>query len=144
MMTRGGMRALGVDPGKKRVGVALSDPEGRVATPLVTLPGKDEKALVDNLARLAADHEAGVIVVGYPLNLDGSRGSAAKRADRLRNRLLEVTGLEVELIDERLTTAQATRAMREAGHRASQVRENVDKMAAVLILQTFLDRKRSR
>ncbi len=132
------MRWLGVDPGKRRTGVALSDPSGTLATPLVTLSERDQP-LVDRLVALAKEHQVQGLVLGYPLNMDGSRGPAAKKSERLK-KALEKGGIgRVELLDERLSTHQALRSARESG--ARKVGEKLDQMAAVIILQTFLERE---
>lgn len=134
------MRYLGVDPGKKRVGVALSDPTRTIATPLATLSGRDQGALVAELGDLARRHEVSLIVVGHPLNMDGSAGPAAKAAQRLARALAESTGLPVELSDERLTSSVANQALRQGGLDSRRARQKVDEVAAVLILQNYLDK----
>lgn len=131
-------RWLGIDLGKKRTGVALSDPTGTLGSPLMTLSERDQ-ALVDRLLQLVEEHRAAGLVVGYPLNMDGTRGSAAKKAERLRRALEKAGAPRVELLDERLTTAQALRGAREVG--ARNVGDKLDQMAAVIILQTFLERQ---
>jgi putative Holliday junction resolvase len=138
-------RALGVDLGSKRIGLALSDPTGTVASPLEVLnrsgdAGRDHDAIV------AAAREAGAqtIVVGLPLSLSGAEGPAAKAAraevDELSARA-DAVGIDVLLHDERLTTVTAERALQEARMRREARRRVVDKVAAAVMLQSWLDRQ---
>lgn len=132
---------LGVDVGTVRVGVAVSDPAGILATPLATL-ARDESggSDLDELARLAAERGAVEIVVGLPTSLSGRRGPAAKAALAYAESLAErVRPLAVRMSDERLTTIAAERRLGEAGIRGRKGRSVVDRTAAVLILQGWLD-----
>jgi len=133
------MRRLGIDPGLRRVGVALSDEDGRIAMPLSTLPRTGDEALVAALAALVAEHGAGVVVVGLPLRLDGSESDGSRRARRLAQALSSRVAAEVVLWDERLSTAQAERSLRESGVRGRDRKDVVDQVAATLILQSYLD-----
>jgi putative pre-16S rRNA nuclease len=137
-------RILAVDPGSKRVGLAVSDPTQTIATPLSTEPAEPDEDLPARLALIAADSESERIVVGLPRELSGRRGPAAAAAERLASRLRTVTGLPVEMLDERLTTAAAERALIETGARRSARRKTIDQVAATMLLQTYLDRARSR
>ncbi|MGE0491816.1 MAG: Holliday junction resolvase RuvX [Vulcanimicrobiota bacterium] len=137
------MRVLAIDPGKKRVGVALSDPTGTLASPLVTLEGREQEKLLVEIAGLVAEHGVHRVLVGHPKNMDGSIGPAAKAAQRLARALEERLAVPVELVDERLSSSQARVAMREAGTNAKKAREKVDQMAAVVVLQAYLERNRS-
>jgi putative Holliday junction resolvase len=136
---------IGVDVGSVRVGVAVSDPSAILATPLVTLPrdpsgGSD----ITRLAELAAEYEAVEIVVGLPRSLSGREGPAAEIARRYAATLADrVAPIPVQLSDERLTTVSATRTLRDRGVRGRRQRAVVDQAAAVLILQTWLDSRRS-
>ena len=136
------MRILAVDPGSKRVGVAVSDPSGTIAQALTTVPAAPAETLAERLAGIAQEQEAGRIVVGLPRRLDGSEGPEAKSARSLAEELRRAARLPVELVDERLTTAQAERAMIDAGTRRARRRESIDQVAATLLLQSHLDRKR--
>jgi putative pre-16S rRNA nuclease len=143
VMTR--TRALGVDLGSKRIGLALSDPTGTVASPLEVLNRSGDLAR-DYDAIVAAAREAGAatIVVGLPLSLSGAEGPAAKAAraevDELRTRATPA-GIDVLLHDERLTTVTAERALQEARMRREARRRVVDKVAAAVMLQSWLDRR---
>ena len=134
------MRVMGVDVGTKRIGVALSDPTGKIASPLTVIEvAEDEAENVRRVAELARQHGAELIVVGLPRTLRGTEEQAAQAASEFASRLAEASGLRVVLWDERLTTAQAERAMLEAGMRRERRRQQVDKVAAAVILQSYLD-----
>ena len=135
-------RVLAVDLGAQRIGVALSDPSRILATPLTTLqrsgdPGADRRAIL----ALAGEHEADTIVVGLPLQLTGKEGRAAEGA-RAEIAALEAEagpGVRIVAVDERLTTVTAQRMLVERGVRAKDRKGQVDKNAAAIILQTFLE-----
>jgi putative Holliday junction resolvase len=135
-VSRSPVRRLAVDPGTVRTGVAVST--GRVAQPLGVLRERGE-ALVRALADLARRERVSEVVVGDPVRLDGSAGPASERARALATALRETTGLPVILVDERLTTAQAERALVAAGVRRRRRRAVVDGAAACLLLQSYLD-----
>jgi putative Holliday junction resolvase len=147
MLLRG--RRLGVDVGKVRVGVALSDPDGILASPLVTVP-RDMGAAADSvpadiaeLARLVREHEAVQVVVGLPVRLDGSEGIAAIDIRAYAERLARAVGhVPVVLADERMSTVVASRRLAERGVRGKRQRAVVDQAAAVEILQSWLDAQR--
>ena len=133
---------MGIDHGEKRVGVALSDEDSLIAQPHETLARRDPSALLAAIAALARDNEVGEIVVGLPLGLDGREGASARRARRFSERLGELTGLPIVLWDERMTTVAAQRALGEAGVRAREQKTMIDRVAAALMLQSYLDAKR--
>jgi putative Holliday junction resolvase len=136
------VRALGLDLGEKRIGVAVSDRTGTIATPLTVVIRTGRRAEDHRrIADLIAEEEAEVVVVGLPLSLDGSRGPAAQAAAVEAEELRAVAGVPVELFDERLTTVSAQRALTEAGVRGSAGRRVVDKIAAAVMLQSWLDRR---
>lgn len=140
-----GVRALGVDPGSKRIGLAVSDTSGTIASPLTVLQRSRSKLHdLHELARIAREEEAEVIVVGLPLNMDGSRGPAARAAAAEAERLATLVDVPVELHDERLTTVTADRDMMAAGLNAVERRQVVDKVAAAIMLQSWLDARRLR
>lgn len=144
-------RRLGVDVGKVRVGVAVSDPDGVLATPLVTLP-RDMGAAADAvpgdiaaLVRLVADHDVVQIIVGLPVQLSGAEGAAAIDIRAYANRLARAVGaVPIALADERMSTVVATRRLAERGVRGRRQRAVVDQAAAVEILQSWLDAQRRR
>ncbi len=139
----GAGRVLAVDWGQRRFGVALSDPTRLIAQPLTTLARRPkQRAPVGALAALAAEHGATAIVVGLPLTMEGEEGEAARAARDLGDRLAGRTGLPVHFQDERMTTAHALKSARRAGVKEADTRERIDQMAAVGILQAWLDRNR--
>jgi len=133
-------RYLGLDVGNRRIGVAVSDELGLTAQPVLTLVRKgNRRADLRSLARLCRRFGAAAIVVGNPLHLDGSASPQAARTQAFAAELGELAGLPVHLRDERLTTHEAHQVLYEAGHRRQQHRNVVDQVAAVTILQGFLD-----
>jgi putative Holliday junction resolvase len=141
-------RRLGVDVGKVRVGVAMSDPDGILATPLVTVPRDlttDADAVpadIAEIARLVTDHEAVGVVVGLPVRLNGQEGPAAIDARMWADRLIRAVPVPVVLSDERMSTVVATRRLAERGVRGRRQRAVVDQAAAVEILQSWLNAQR--
>ncbi|MEJ2887323.1 Holliday junction resolvase RuvX [Actinomycetospora aeridis] len=140
-------RRLGVDVGSVRVGVALSDPAGVLATPLVTLAHDDAGTDLDRLVALVDEHEVVEVVVGLPRTLAGRDGPAAQTArgyaDALTGRLAS-RGTPVVLSDERLTTVTAMRTLSDRGVKGRKQRRVIDQAAAVEILQGYLDTRRVR
>jgi putative Holliday junction resolvase len=138
------MRVMAVDPGSKRVGLAVSDPTGTIAQALSTIAAEPADTLPSRLAQVAKSQEAQRIVVGLPLRLDGTHGPEAAAARRLASGLRQVSGLPVELVDERLTTAAAERSLIAGGVRREKRRLSVDRVAATLLLQGHLDAGRAQ
>ena len=136
-------RVLAVDVGTRRLGVAVSDPTGTVASPLATVPRRTPAEDATALAALAAEHAATTVVVGLPVTLAGREGPAAKAVrawlDELAALLPE---LDLQLADERLSTVAAERALVGGGVRRRARREVVDQVAASIFLQTWLDARR--
>ncbi|WP_344308050.1 Holliday junction resolvase RuvX [Fodinicola feengrottensis] len=139
----GGVR-LGVDVGSVRVGVALSDRDGLLATPLVTLSRADDGTDLRQLTALVAEHEAVQVIVGLPRSLSGEEGPAAAAARSYAAELASlVAPVNVDLVDERLSTVSATRTLSSRGVRGQRQRAVIDQAAAVIILQTWLDTRRA-
>jgi putative Holliday junction resolvase len=157
------MRSLGLDVGDKRTGVAVSDPQGILATPLTVLASKDEDALISEILKLVEQYKAECIVVGLPRHLSGELGKQAGKVtafiDKLswRAKQNNLNQLDVQLWDERLSTKAAerlkteaggkgsklrSRAKRGAGTHSSSIKAGVDAIAAAFILQGFLDSHR--
>ena len=136
------MRVLALDIGDKRVGVAVSDPRGRVATPVKVL---DASALRDPraVASLVEEYEAECVVIGLPLSLDGEEGPQAQRVRKIGARLAQGLRVEVEYADERMSSVQAKRALREGGLAERAQRGRVDMLAAAIFLQGYLDERRA-
>lgn len=137
------MRALGLDIGATRVGVAVSDPAGIMASPVTVLDARRLAGDVRDLARLVEDYEAEVLVIGLPLTMGGSEGPQADDVRAEAERLAAAVGLPVEYQDERLSSAEARRAMHEAGMSDRQQRGSLDKVAAAIVLQGWLDARRA-
>ena len=139
----GAGRVLALDWGAKRFGVALSDPTRLIAQPLVTLTRRaGKRPPVREILDLIARHGVALVVVGLPLSLEGEEGDAAAEARALGEAVARRSGVPVTYWDERLSTAVALRAARAAGVRDRDSRERIDQMAAVAILQHFLDAHR--
>ena len=137
------MRLLGIDLGSKRIGVAVSDRSGTIASPLTVITrGKTQRLDHEEIARLVVEEEAEGIVVGLPLNMDGSAGSAAQAAEREVERMATVVSVPVYLHDERRSTVQADQSMVQRNMNAADRRAVVDKVAAAFILQSWLDTHR--
>ncbi len=136
------MRALGIDLGAKRIGIAVSDSDGRVATPIETVHRSGDVAGDHRtIGALAREWEVEVLVVGLPLSLDGTEGPAAVAARGEANRLAASLLLPMELYDERLTTVTAEQRLREQGLDGKARRRVVDQVAASILLQSWLDRQ---
>jgi putative Holliday junction resolvase len=141
------MRALGIDLGSRRIGVAVSDATGTLATPLtVVIRSRDVAADHRALAELVRAEHVERVVVGLPLSMSGVVGAAARAAMEEAEALAAVVGVPVETFDERLTTVTADRSLRAArsGARARARREVVDQAAAAVLLQAWLDRASAR
>jgi putative Holliday junction resolvase len=133
------VRRLSIDPGAKRVGLAWSDGETSIALPHKTLSATNRGALLSALLAEIADLAVAEVIVGLPLQLDGTEGEAARRSRLLATQLEKATSARVVLWDERLTTVSAERALREAGIKARDQRGKVDRAAATILLQSYLD-----
>ena len=136
------MRILGLDYGSKTVGVAVSDPLGLTAQKVETIWRKQENKLRRTLARieeLIAEYEVEKIVLGFPKNMNNTVGGRAEKALEFGEMLKKRTGLEVIMWDERLTTVEADRTLIEAGVRRENRKQYLDGIAAVFILQGYLD-----
>ncbi len=136
------MRIIGLDYGSKTVGVAVSDPLGLTAQGVETIERKEENKLRKTLARieeLVREYSAEKIVLGFPKNMNNTVGDRAQKSLELKEKLERRTGLEVILWDERLTTVSAERTLMESRVRRENRKKYVDKIAAVFILQGYLD-----
>ncbi len=137
-------RYLGVDVGTRRIGLALSDELGLTAQPLPTLDLTVQGDAISAIRDLIARYQVQEVVIGLPKNMNGSLGAAAEQAMAFAKRLEEPGSAKVTLWDERLTSQAALRVLIEADVRRAKRKRAVDQMAAVLILQSFLDRLRHR
>lgn len=137
-------RLMGLDVGDRRIGVAVSDPLGLTAQPVLTLVRSNRRQDLKSLMRMIRKYGCREVVVGNPLYMSGDQSPQAAKAQGFAQMLREETGLPVHLWDERLTTTEAHRHLHAAGLAGSEHRAVVDQVAAVLILQGFLDTRRSR
>lgn len=133
-------RMLGVDFGRARIGVAISDELGMLAHPLETIPGARIDVALKRVAELAKEKQVERVVMGMPRHMSGEMGAAAEEATAFANKLRPMLSCELVLWDERLTTTAANRALREAGQKTKHTRGIVDQVAAQMILQGYLDR----
>lgn len=133
---------MGLDVGEKRVGLALSDELGITAHGLCVILRSELDRDLDRIARLAEQHQVDAVVVGLPRNMDGSLGPQAERVLAFTEALRQRLGLQIHLWDERWTTRAAERLLIEGDVSRRRRRRTVDKMAAALILQGYLDRQR--
>ena len=134
---------VGLDFGRVRVGVAVSDELGLMAHPRKALDGSNHKQLLRALADLAAAEGAVRFVVGLPLEMSGQSGPAARRVAHFCAQLAKETSLEVELVDERLTTVQASRQLASTGTRRRRIASRIDSESAAIMLQQWLDGRRA-
>jgi len=136
---------LALDLGTRRIGAALSDPTGTIASTLEVIPADSRARVIARVGELVAAHDVSRVIIGLPIRLDGTEGAEARRARQFAAALQQEIGLPVELLDERLSTAEAERAMLEADASRARRRERRDAVAAALILQRYLDgQKRER
>ena len=138
------MRILALDVGQKRIGVALSDPGGLLATPLTTIGSRGESSDVRAVLGLTDEHGVGEIIVGLPLSLSGHRGAQAQRVAQFTKALAKLAAVPVRSVDERYSSVEAERLLRDSGVPPSRNKAQVDAAAAAVILQSHLDFRRSR
>jgi putative pre-16S rRNA nuclease len=133
------VRLLGLDVGDRRIGLAISDPNGQVAVPLRTLRRAAPDGVIDEIAALVAEESVEGIVVGLPLRLDGSSGPQAESVQEFVRKLLSAVEVPVTLWDERLSTVQAEQLLRRDGRSTRRGKGAEDALAAAIILQGYLD-----
>ncbi len=132
-------RTLALDYGTKRVGMALSDPTGSLASPLPFVPATPVAKLFGTIKLLIREKEVGQILVGLPRNMDGTYGPSARAAEEFARRLKDVVPIPIKMVDERLSTVEAGRRLREGGKKAAEQKGKIDSASAQIILQSFLD-----
>lgn len=133
------MRILALDIGEKRVGVAVSDPDERVASPVCVLPANDVRANARPFRTVLEDWEPELLVCGLPMTLSGEEGPQAQRVREFAAAVSATTGIPLEFADERLSSAEAKRSLREKGLSEKSMRGKVDMIAASIFLQAWLD-----
>jgi putative pre-16S rRNA nuclease len=136
-------RVLGLDVGSKTIGLAVSDPLGITAQGLNTIRRKNKRLDLEQLARVIREYAVSEIVVGYPLRLSGATGTQSEKMQHFAAELRKKFGLPVHLWDERLTSSQANRVLRETNLSIKKRGEAVDRMAAVLILQSWMEARQA-
>lgn len=138
------MRIMGLDIGERTIGVAVSDLMGWTAQGVTTIRRKSLAYDISELKKIIAAYEVEKIVVGWPLNMNGTAGPSAERVENLSQEIKKETGLEIEKQDERLSTVAATRTLLEGDVSRAKRKNVIDKMAAVFILQGYLDGHQNR
>ena len=133
-------RFLGIDYGTVRIGLALSDPTGTLASPLPFLENKSPQQVTTALSELIQTHQIAGLVIGLPRNMDGTYGPSAQKVRDFIGQIQKSISLPITPIDERLTTAQASKQLSGIGLNQKQLRKKVDSSSACLILQQYLDR----
>jgi putative holliday junction resolvase len=133
------MRAAALDVGQVRIGVAISDELGALAHPRPPIDARDRRAALQALVTFASEEQIDLFLVGLPLDRDGEDGPAARKARAFASQLGQATGRAVEMFDERFSSVQATRRLREGGNSARRSRVKVDSAAACVMLQAWLD-----
>jgi putative Holliday junction resolvase len=132
-------RILALDVGRKRIGLALSDPLGITAQGIPNLERKRKRTDLEALAQLAATHQVQLFLVGNPLHMSGDAGRQADFVQEFADALAQYTGIPIRLWDERLTTVEASRVLRESGIGIDKRARAVDRLSAVILLQSYLD-----
>ncbi len=135
-------RTLALDYGERRIGIALSDPMGLAARPLMTMTRTTWARDLDRIRAIVSEHEVRRIVVGLPLDMDGERGARARITEAFIGKIRGATGLPVIPWDERLTTVQAERILISGDVSRARRRRVIDQVAAVIVLQAYLDARR--
>ena len=133
------MRILALDHGTRRIGVAVSDETRTIAQPLEYIPAEPFADFLERLRQLIREREVDLILIGLPRNMDGSYGPAAQKVQAFVSALSSAITVPIKTWDERLTSAQANRVLIQGGARRAERKEKVDKMAAAILLQSYLD-----
>jgi putative holliday junction resolvase len=134
-------RVLGLDIGTVRIGISVSDETGLIARGLATLQRHSWKKDLEAISNLVEEYQVCKVVAGFPLNMDGSHGTMVELVNDFVERLKEVIAVPVELFDERLSSSAAERVLIDGGMQRSRRKKVIDQLAAVVILQNFLDRE---
>ena len=134
------MRKLGIDYGDVRFGLAISDPMGIIASPLEVYTRKNTDADFEYLARIIKEKEVDTAVIGLPVNMDGTKGVRAEKSLAFGENLQKFTAVKIDYIDERLSTVSAEKALIEGNMRREKRKDVIDKIAAQIFLQNYLDK----
>lgn len=133
------MRVLALDIGEKRTGIAVSDPQMRVATPVCVLPSQEVESCAQSFQRVLEDWEPELLLCGLPRTLSGDEGPQAQRIRTIATAISETAGIPHEFADERLSSREAKQSLRDMGYDERKMRGKVDMIAASLFLQSWLD-----
>ena len=133
------MRILALDPGTKRIGVAVSDETKTIAQPLEWIPAEPFSGFLERLKHLLVEKEIDLVLIGLPRNMNGTYGPAAQKAEAFAAALRSAITVPIKMRDERLTSLQANKMMIQGNVRRDKRKEKVDKMAAAILLQSYLD-----
>lgn len=139
MMERKETRILGIDLGTKRVGLAIADWQVRIATGYDVIEYKNLERFLEKIKLIVSEENIGLVVLGLPVNMDGTEGSKAKEARKIGELIKESMPVDIELVDEGLTTFQAISELHKGEGKVGKSREKINMMAAILILQGYLD-----
>lgn len=137
-------RILALDYGRRRVGVAISDPLGVTAQPAGVMDGRDMEKLIHQISKLIKQKHIEKILLGYPLHMSGETGRGTQRVSQFADRLFKETKIPVKLWDERLTSVQAQNLLHQMGRKPSRNKDKIDTISAVLILQNYLEHQQFR
>ncbi len=132
---------MAIDYGEVRIGIAFSDLLKTIASPFETYKRTDEQKDLEYLSKLAKEKEVGLIVFGLPLNMDGSEGERAQKTREFGTKLFQISNIKTDYIDERLTSVEAEDLLIDAGIRRDKRKGIIDKLAATLILESYLNKK---
>jgi putative Holliday junction resolvase len=136
------MRTLALDPGERRIGVAITDPTGTISQPFETIRtrGLASPAALERIVEIVSTHGVSQIVIGLPVHMDGREGAGAEAARSFGSAIAAATGVPIDYLDERWSSLEAQRLLREAGERGKRDEGRVDRIAATLLLETYLAR----
>jgi len=137
------VRILGLDPGEKRIGVAITDPLGITAQGVKVITYTSMEEALEQIKKICLDYEVDKVVIGHPLNMNGSRGPASEKALLFATRLQQMLGVSVVMVDERLSSVSAEKTLISAGVSRKNRRDLKDKLAATLILELYLSSQKS-
>lgn len=133
------MRILAMDIGDVRCGIAVSDPAGKVASPVCVLPTNEVMAVASSFQRVLEDWEPDILLFGLPISMDGQENDQAAHIREMAEHIASETGIEHDFADERLSSSEAKRTLREMGYDEKRMRGKVDMVAASIFLQTWID-----
>jgi len=134
------LKILGIDPGKKRVGLAIGDNRFRIATGYKTIDYGSREKFINTLQTIVKEEEIDLVVMGLPKNMDGTEGESANFSRRLADLIKRNLNLKVEFVDERLTTEEAVRQIHQVEKKVGKSKETIDMLSAAIILQSYLDK----